>query len=400
MEPFAYEKPKQPDRRKLILMGLAAASFSIWYFDLVPELATVSTGNIEPDSGEADLTTDDFIAMLESTPASDEILDENPFSESMSTRDEDRLLTSATDTTEPIEAVFPEFATAGDSDDGDSAAETDPISDFDPPAPPPADSQQAPSTGIQQVAFNSSAPSFDSLTMSDTVLSAEIADHLNDVDQWVEAGETLEAHAALSRLYWKHPDVRSHIQDRLNRTAAEIYANPSRHFAEPYLVQFGDTLEGIAKNYNVPWQYLGRLNRVTPKTLQAGHQLKVLKGPFGAVVNLKDRQLTMHAHGWYVRSYRIGIGKDHSTPAGEFTVKEKLENPTWYNPAGGVVDADDPSNPLGEYWIGLGNHIGIHGTIDPNSIGASVSQGCIHLADDDIAEVFQLLGEGSEVVIR
>ena len=65
-----------------------------------------------------------------------------------------------------------------------------------------------------------------------------------------------------------------------------------------------------------------------------------------------------------------------------------------------MVDGDDPSNPLGEYWLGLGDHLGIHGTIDPSSIGAALSRGCIHLGDADIAEVYQLLGEGSQVVIR
>jgi L,D-transpeptidase ErfK/SrfK len=64
------------------------------------------------------------------------------------------------------------------------------------------------------------------------------------------------------------------------------------------------------------------------------------------------------------------------------------------------VEPDDPENPLGEYWLGLGNHIGIHGTNDPASIGQAASRGCIHLGDDDIAEVFGLLSPGSKVLIR
>ena len=117
-------------------------------------------------------------------------------------------------------------------------------------------------------------------------------------------------------------------------------------------------------------------------------------------MGLSKFELTVHAHGWYVRRYRIGTGKDHSTPTGNFTVQDKLENPQWYNPDGGVVDADDPSNPLGEYWLGLGNHIGIHGTIDPSSIGKAQSRGCVHMSDADIAEVFNLLSVGSPVRIR
>jgi L,D-transpeptidase ErfK/SrfK len=64
------------------------------------------------------------------------------------------------------------------------------------------------------------------------------------------------------------------------------------------------------------------------------------------------------------------------------------------------VEPDDPENPLGEYWIGLGNHIGIHGTNDSGTIGKAASRGCIHLGDDDIVEVFSLLSPGSKVLIR
>ncbi|MEO2016129.1 MAG: L,D-transpeptidase family protein, partial [Fuerstiella sp.] len=170
--------------------------------------------------------------------------------------------------------------------------------------------------------------------------------------------------------------------------------------AEPYFVEFGDTLESIAQKYQVPWQYLARLNSTNPETLQAGQKLKVLNGPFGAVVDLNSFEMTIHAHGWYVHRYRIGVGKDQGTPVGEFTVQTKRENPTWVQPNGQTVAADNPQNPLGEYWIGLGEHIGIHGTIDPESIGRETSQGCIHLADGDITEVFNLLGPGSKVVIR
>ena len=41
---------------------------------------------------------------------------------------------------------------------------------------------------------------------------------------------------------------------------------------------------------------------------------------------------------------------------------------------------------------------GIHGTIDPGSIGKSMSMGCVRLGDADVALVYELLGEGSSVV--
>ena len=71
----------------------------------------------------------------------------------------------------------------------------------------------------------------------------------------------------------------------------------------------------------------------------------------------------------------------------------------------------EPGYPLGKkgYWIGLEGTdqntrkfegYGIHGTIEPDSIGKAESRGCIRLTNEDVAEVYDLLGVGSEVVIR
>ena len=82
-------------------------------------------------------------------------------------------------------------------------------------------------------------------------------------------------------------------------------------------------------------------------------------------------------------------------------VTTKLSNPEWTDPRSGQYYApDDTQNPIGEYWIGLdciaGDCIGdsgygIHGTIEPESIGADMSMGCVRLLPDDIREVYQLL---------
>ena len=51
-------------------------------------------------------------------------------------------------------------------------------------------------------------------------------------------------------------------------------------------------------------------------------------------------------------------------------------------------------------WIDLGDSYGIHGTIDPNSIGKAESRGCIRLRDQEIVEVYDFLVKGSEVVLK
>ena len=148
------------------------------------------------------------------------------------------------------------------------------------------------------------------------------------------------------------------------------------------------------------WRYLSKLNQVDPKKIRAGKKLKVFQGPFSASVDLSDFELTVHHNGLYVRKYKIGIGKQNSSPIGEFVVRDKLENPTYYGTDGNVVDADDPLNPLGERWIDIGDGFGIHGTMDPKSIGAMHSKGCIRMLNSDVEEVYDLLTLGSSVKVQ
>jgi lipoprotein-anchoring transpeptidase ErfK/SrfK len=167
-----------------------------------------------------------------------------------------------------------------------------------------------------------------------------------------------------------------------------------------YSVQPGDTLERVAERYNVPWQLLAKINGIAdPQHVRAGDQLKVVRGPFDAMVNLQKYELTLFLRGRYAGRFRIGIGQDQSTPDGEFSVKNKVANPTYYGP-NQVIGADDPNNPLGERWIDLGNQIGIHGTNDPRSIGQAESRGCIRLSPGDVEDVYDILSIGSKVVIR
>ena len=226
------------------------------------------------------------------------------------------------------------------------------------------------------------------------------AEQLAAAMEKLEAGQTPAAHRALSKLYWNHKEYRPKIQDQIETTAKVLFFQSQPHFIEPYVIQQGDRLEAIAKKYQLSWEYLAKLNRTEPKRIQIGQKLKVLKGPFGAVVDLNDYLLTIHLQGYFVKRYEVCIGKDGSSPIGKFSVLNKVENPPYTGPDGKVIAADDPRNPLGERWIDLGESYGIHGTIDPDSIGKAESRGCIRLRDQDIIEVYNFLVKGAEVVIR
>ncbi len=232
------------------------------------------------------------------------------------------------------------------------------------------------------------------------VATTSLASELPAIDELIANGETLAAHRALSKLYWNHKEQRAELQARLDGTSRAIFFQPQPQFVEPYVVEPNDQLRVIAHKYQLSWEYLARLNKTDPRRIQMGQKLKVVKGPFAAIIDLQDFALTVHLQGYYVKRYDVGIGKDGSSPLGKFTVQNKVENPQYTGPDGRVISGDDPKNPLGERWIDLGDSYGIHGTIDPDSIGKAASRGCIRLRDKDIVEVYDFLIKGSEVVIR
>ena len=223
---------------------------------------------------------------------------------------------------------------------------------------------------------------------------------LIEIDRLLDAGEDIAAHRMLSTIYWKRPEMRPEIEQRITMTSNLIYFSPQPHYMAPHEIQPGDQLRLIAQQYHVPWEYLAKLNRVDAQRIRAGQKLKVIKGPFHAFVDLSDYELTIHAHGYFVKRYAVGIGKDGASPIGKFAVHNKVFNPQYTDPQGRVIAADDPSNPLGEHWIDIGDSFGIHGTIEPQSIGRAESRGCIRMNNQDVAEVYDMLQNGSEVIIR
>lgn len=194
-----------------------------------------------------------------------------------------------------------------------------------------------------------------------------------------------------------------------------------KHFANDpyggvYSVRPGQKLANIANEHDISWQLLLRLNNMSdPRKLRAGQALKVVKGPFHVVVSksLFTMDVYLGSPGepgsMYITTYMVGLGRDDSTPTGTWMIKDKVTHPTYYSPRGeGVISSDDPKNPLGPFWLGLAGtdghavgkaSYGIHGTIEPDSIGKMASMGCIRMHNEDVALVYELLVEGKSTVI-
>jgi LysM repeat protein len=243
----------------------------------------------------------------------------------------------------------------------------------------------------------------------------------------MQAGKLLEArdvvNAALvsGKLSAGDADAARALLSEINQTV--VFSN--RKFADDrfggtYQVQPGDRLDRIGARHALTADLLLRINGMADaRKLRSGAYIKVLKGPFHAVVSKSTFRLDLYLGGLpggsgdvlYVTSFPVGLGKDGSTPLGKWQVEpdRKVKNPVYYSSRGeGVIEADDPKNPLGEFWIGLvgidgaavgQESYGIHGTIEPDSIGKMESMGCIRLRNDDIAMVFAALVEGKSTVL-
>jgi len=167
-----------------------------------------------------------------------------------------------------------------------------------------------------------------------------------------------------------------------------------------YEVQKGDGLAKIAKKFNTTVDLISRANDLMPDVLRYGKKLKITKLKFSIVVDKSQNILTLKADGNVLKTYRVATGKDSSTPVGTFKIITKIVNPPWYPPKGKVIPSGDPKNVLGSRWLGISKpSYGIHGTIDPLSIGKSVTEGCIRMKNAEVEELYSIVPEGTEVVI-
>jgi len=115
------------------------------------------------------------------------------------------------------------------------------------------------------------------------------------------------------------------------------------------------------------------------------------------VISLPDRKLALLENDRVLKVYDVAVGKAATpSPRGCFAIINRVRDPTWFGPAGPV--APGPRNPLGTRWMGLSAQgYGIHGTNVPGSIGKAASHGCIRMRRQDLEELYELVGVGTQV---
>ncbi|QEF97509.1 L,D-transpeptidase catalytic domain [Stieleria maiorica] len=220
-------------------------------------------------------------------------------------------------------------------------------------------------------------------------------------DAMFAKGQLKEALATLS-VFYGMPDLsddqRRQLLSRLDPLAREVIYS-RRHLLEPpHRVTASEDLVEIAIENDVPPQLLANINGVEdPVMVLPGTELKMVRGPFRAEVDLTSQQLTLFLGDLYAGRFEIAVGNDPAPTPGTYTVQEKQTSHVFYDRSGVPIPAGSPDNPYGKMWLDLGGQISIHGS--PNTVQPT-KNGCISVAGDYADDVYGILSQGSSVTIR
>lgn len=202
-------------------------------------------------------------------------------------------------------------------------------------------------------------------------------------------------------------DRRHELLPLLDQLAGSVIYS-RHHLLEPaYTAEEGETLEQIARLYNVPANLLAKINGISSSDgLTAGQTLKVVRGPFLAETNLTHRELTLYLGDFYAGRFQVRLGKDVPIQNALLEVVEKLEDrPYFDSTTKNEIGAGDPNNPYGQTWIGLrdtsgravSSYLGIHGV--GQTCSSDDPRGCIGLSPRDAEDLYSILSIGSRVRI-
>jgi LysM repeat protein len=183
------------------------------------------------------------------------------------------------------------------------------------------------------------------------------------------------------------PAQAQQVETLLSQLAGTVVYSTEHQLEPARVVVAGETLETVAKEYNVPWQLLAKINGIPARDqLRPGQELKVVRGPFSAVVDLNRKRLTLMVDGRYAGTFPVTGTSSLPVGEGEWVVRGSTESAR-------VVMLARPNttatSALESVFVGP--------TAALEQLGVPVMVG---LSDSDANEVADILSVGSPVVIR
>ncbi len=163
------------------------------------------------------------------------------------------------------------------------------------------------------------------------------------------------------------------------------------------------------------------LSSINPQYLRQAVSFPTREQPGTIVIDPRNHFLYLVQGGGRAIRYGVGVGRQGFEWSGSATIHNKQEWPDWYPPKemlqrqpelarqmselqSGIGMPGGSRNPLGARAIYLwqGNKdtlFRIHGTVEPWTIGKSVSSGCIRMINQDVIDLYQRTAVGTRVVV-
>ncbi len=196
--------------------------------------------------------------------------------------------------------------------------------------------------------------------------------------------------------------------EHLGRVNTELFFKSGHEDWQTHVVSRGESLYSIAGKYNLTVDALRKMNRIDAgnNVLWTGDRLIVGRAEWSIKISKSARLLMLYDSGRFFAVYDIGIGRNGSTPAGNFVISAKIEAPEYRTPDGRIIAPGAPDNEFGSRFLKLSaadgggdGGYGIHGTADESSVTGSLSHGCIRMRNKEVEELFTIVPKGVRVQI-
>jgi LysM repeat protein len=226
----------------------------------------------------------------------------------------------------------------------------------------------------------------------------------SDAHEKLAAGRYAEALSVLSLLY-DDPTLgleeSQRLEDLLGQLAGTVIYSQKDLLLPPHIVAPGDTLQSIATPLQVPWQLVGKINGISdPVQLVQGEHLKVVRGPFDAVISVSRRRMSLQVGGNYAGSFPVVLGRQLYERVGQSVAVVEVRRPGPAVDAGGIASQVAYAPPSGPKSITLGDGLSIEGVEDPSLFADSAAVSSVIVSLRDIEDIADILGPGSQVMVR
>ena len=227
---------------------------------------------------------------------------------------------------------------------------------------------------------------------SGSASSAAFASAWAEAHTNLAAGRYAEALAGLS-VWYDDPvlglEESQRLEDLLGQLAGTVIYSQQDLLLPPYVVAQGETLDQVAAPLGVSPQLLAKINGIDdPTRLVPGEHLKLIRGPFDAVVSISRRRLSLQLAGNYAGSFPVLVGRQFlGRVGGSLPVTE-------------VARAGAPGTASLRRSIVLTDGMVIEAVDDPAVVSDNVPPSSLIVGVRDLDDLLDMLGPGSRVLVR